>query len=61
MSDSWGRIALRIEWAGIEIKGTAEISLFVRVWFNGRMKASQALDEGSIPFTRFEMPNGFHG
>ena len=23
-----------------------------RVWFNGRTEASQALDEGSIPFTR---------
>lgn len=26
-----------------------------RVWFNGRMKASQALDGGSIPLTRFSM------
>ena len=25
----------------------------LRVWFNGRMKASQALDGGSIPLTRF--------
>jgi hypothetical protein len=24
----------------------------MRVWFNGRTKASQALGEGSIPFTR---------
>lgn len=26
---------------------------FMRAWFNGRMGASQALDEGSIPFARF--------
>ena len=25
----------------------------MRAWFNGRMEASQALDEGSIPFARF--------
>ena len=25
---------------------------FMRAWFNGRMGASQALDEGSIPFAR---------
>ena len=24
----------------------------MRAWFNGRMEASQALDEGSIPFAR---------
>ena len=24
----------------------------MRAWFNGRMGASQALDEGSIPFAR---------
>ena len=33
----------------------------MRAWFNGRMEASQALDEGSIPFARFligpSMPN----
>ena len=27
----------------------------LRVWFNGRMKASQALDGGSIPLTRFRL------
>ncbi len=28
-----------------------------RAWYNGRTKASQALDEGSIPFarTKFEV------
>lgn len=31
-----------------------EQSMFaMRAWFNGRMEASQALDEGSIPFARF--------
>jgi hypothetical protein len=29
----------------------------LRVWFNGRTKASQALDEGSIPFTRSNLFN----
>jgi hypothetical protein len=29
--------------------------LAARVWFNGRTKASQALDEGSIPFTRSKL------
>ena len=30
---------------------------YARAWYNGRTKASQALDEGSIPFarTKFEV------
>tara|TARA_R110000868_G_scaffold241255_2_gene495791 strand:+ start:1917 stop:2090 length:174 start_codon:yes stop_codon:yes gene_type:complete len=32
--------------------GDVESAWPVRVWFNGRTKASQALDEGSIPSIR---------
>ena len=32
---------------------TIKCQKFTRAWFNGRMEASQALDEGSIPFARF--------
>ena len=31
----------------------------MRAWFNGRMEASQALDEGSIPFARFLIRNHY--
>ena len=27
-------------------------ALYLRAWYNGSTKASQALDEGSIPFAR---------